>query len=145
VVLLALVMAAGAYSGGGKGSILNVVGLAPAARPTKAAAKPVAPAPLPARIVVTVYNGSDRLGLETDAVRRLTAAGCQAAAVPQMLPQTPLTAVFHVDNAAAAARVAGLLGLPAGSAGPVPAGLRPAAGGSGAQVVVVLGNDYHEQ
>lgn len=104
-----------------------------APRPVRSAA-PVA--------AVTVYNGSDRLGLEAQVIARLTAAGCVAEPAASPVPQTPLTAVYHVDDPAVAAHVAAALGLKAASAGPAPQADPPLASGSKGRVVIVLGNDF---
>lgn len=110
-----------------------------------AAAAPVAPALLPE---VTVYNGSDRLGLERVVCRRLAELGFHA--VPGAVPVvagTARTTVFPVDPGDAAARLAGLLGAPVAAAG-LTAAAPPAsaeATDGAPRVVLVVGSDWPDR
>jgi LCP family protein required for cell wall assembly len=101
----------------------------------------LAAGPLPP--VVTVYNASDRLGLDQQVVKRLQAAGVEAVAAPEPAAQRKTTSVCELDSPAAAQRVADLLGVQAEpcAAPPDCPGLTPA-GTAGAAVVVVVGSDY---
>lgn len=98
----------------------------------------------PVRPLVTVYNGSDRLGLERLVIQRLEA--CGYAGVPggrAPVAQLARSAVRAVDDPAAGAKVAAVLGLSAAVDEPQaypPA--QPDAQDGSARVVVVLGVDY---
>lgn len=97
---------------------------------------------------VTVYNGSDRLGLERVVCRRLAELGYRA--VPGAVPvvaATERTTVYPVDPGDAAARLAGLLGAPVAGA-PRPAAMAPAsieAVEGVPRVVLVVGSDWPER
>lgn len=98
------------------------------------------PAPRP---LVTVYNASNRLGLDRVVVRRLQAAGFMASLGSRTpLPETPTSRVYGVDDDGAAARVADVLAA-ALVAGPPPAGApsRHAPATNAARVVVIVGDD----
>ncbi|MCC7494686.1 MAG: LCP family protein [Fimbriimonadaceae bacterium] len=114
-----------------------------------AAPRPAAPVADPSlRPVVTVYNGSDRLGLERLVAQQLRQRGYPALAAPQaMVDQEAHSRLYGATAAdlAAAQRVGNALGVPA-SSHPTPsrcpnaAVLKPGEAG----VVLVLGADWRD-
>lgn len=94
---------------------------------------------------VTIYNGSDRIGLERVAAAALRARGLEAVApAGATIAQVPHTRVYaaDADHHAAALRVAALLGVTA-SSNQAPAAWPPATTTPDtAPVVLVLGADY---
>lgn len=127
----------GAWADGESGQVFT-----PAAEARAFSAKLLASlADGPPRPSVTIYNGSDRLGLEQLAASRLQAAGMVTAVSATPVPRLATTAIHEVDSPTAAAAVAKTLGLSAAGA-TLPAECPPLDTAHGPAVVVVLGNDY---
>lgn len=110
--------------------------------PTDAAQTTLAPAPLPADVVVLVANGSGVSGLAGRTTDELTALGYQTLPPGNVDAGATTTSVFYVDGGeAAAAEVATALGLPATTVKPLPTPA-PIPDIGTAVVLVVLGADF---
>ena len=129
---------------------------APAAEPTTPEAVTPAPAhnlpptaaPVAASTHVTLYNGTEREGLEQQAAERLKAVGYTVSMGKVMAGLTPHSYVCHVDHADAAAAVASSLGLNAPPQAvvadypPVVETKTEQGASTQTEVVVILGDDY---
>ncbi|MBI5830797.1 MAG: LytR C-terminal domain-containing protein [Armatimonadetes bacterium] len=120
----------------------------PAAAATSSTTTAPTAAPVAASTHVTLYNGTNRTGLEQQATERLKAVGYTVSVGAEMAGLTPHSFVFHVDHPDAAAVVASALGLnapPQAVVADYPPVVEAKTGQPTAttiEVVVILGEDY---
>ena len=110
--------------------------------PTDVAQSTVPDGPAPGDVTVLVANGSGITGLAGQTAATLETDGYNVLAPTDALATSPITRVYFTEGfEAAAASVAGALGLPESAVVPL-AVPSPVADIATAQVVVVLGSDF---